>query len=99
MDTARSRPPAGSASLPSVPDSSRPVAGDSASRDTSRVAKAVPDTSKDTAKVRKPAAKDTVAAKKTLPPRLLSFDDQLLFALVFMSYIALMLTSLTNLNP
>ena len=37
--------------------------------------------------------------KKSIPPRILSFEDQLLFAMVFMSYIALMLTSMTNVNP
>lgn len=99
MDTAERLPARSPSSLPAVPDSSRPVAKDSAARDASRTAKAVADTSKDSLEVRKPAAKDTAAVKKTLSPRLLSFDDQLLFALVFMSYVALMLTSMTNLNP
>lgn len=97
MDSARPVAP-----VSSVPDSTRRTAKDStAARDTSlaSLARGVSDTSKDTSKVRKSAVKDTVAAKKTLSPRLLGFDDQLLFALVFMSYIALMLTSMTNLNP
>lgn len=99
MDSTRARPVA---PVASVPDSTRRTAKDSmAARDTSlaSLARSVSDTSKDTTKVRKSAIKDTVAVKKTLSPRLLGFDDQLLFALVFMSYIALMLTSMTNLNP
>ncbi|MEN9353538.1 MAG: hypothetical protein RL318_863 [Fibrobacterota bacterium] len=47
---------------------------------------------------RQAMVKDSVA-KKSIPPRILSFEDQLLFAMVFMSFIALMLTSMTNVNP
>ena len=52
----------------------------------------------DTTKSRmKKAVKDTTA--KHIPPRILTFDQQLLFALVFMCYLAAMTSSLTNFNP
>lgn len=73
----------------------------SARRDTSSgsFSKVVSDSMRDPGKAgRKEAVKDSTA-KKTIPARLLSFDDQLLFALVFMSYVGLMLTSMTNVNP
>jgi len=85
-----------------APRRSAVAAIDSAARsDTSSSAftRAVSDSLRDSAKAgRKAAVKDTTV-KRTIPARLLSFDDQLLFALVFMSYIAVMLTSMTNVNP
>ena len=64
----------------------------------SLAAKGVKDTS--LAK-RRGMVKDTVAAKApvSLPPRILTFQEQMLFALVFMSFIGVMLASLNNINP
>jgi len=91
------------ASVDSLAPARLPLAAlDSAARpDTSlsAAAKAMSDSLRDSSKAgRKAAVKDTTV-KKTIPARLLSFDDQMLFALVFMSYIGLMLTCLTNVNP
>jgi hypothetical protein len=46
-----------------------------------------------------PAADTAVHKPKSIPPRLLSFKEQFLFAMVFMCYIAAMLALNNNINP
>ncbi len=85
------------AAIPAVRDTATRAVADSPTTDSS-ASKGAKDT---TLAKRRSMVKDTVAAKAPvgLPPRVLSFQEQLVFALVFMSFIGVMLASLTNINP